>query len=65
MVDLTWSNAASDNVDIYRSGLKLEEAILDDGSYTDTIGKQSESSYLYKVCEAGTENCSNQAAVGF
>ena len=64
MVDLAWSGASGDNVDIYRSGLN-QGAISNDGSYTDEIGKKGESSYLYKVCEEGTENCSNEVTVSF
>ena len=66
MVDLNWSGASGENVDIYRND--SESPLIttsNDGFYTDEIGKKGESNYVYKVCEEGTTNCSNEAAVSF
>jgi len=35
------------------------------GSYTDSTGQKGRATFTYKVCEAGTQNCSNQVTVRF
>lgn len=62
--DLTWSGAAGGNVDVYRNGVLLVTT-PNDGSHTDNIGKKGGGSYTYKVCDAGTSTCSNEATVTF
>jgi N-acetylneuraminic acid mutarotase len=63
-VRLTWSGATSTNIDVYRnSGLVVTTA--NDGSYTDSTGDTGRARYIYKVCEAGTNSCSNTARVTF
>jgi hypothetical protein len=62
--DLEWSGATSTNVDIYRNETFIETTD-NDGSYTDNIGKVGGGSYTYKVCEADTNTCSNEATVTF
>jgi subtilisin family serine protease len=62
--DLTWSGATSVNVDIYRDGA-LITTTGNDGSHRDNINQRGGGSYTYKVCEAGTATCSNQATVNF
>jgi len=37
----------------------------DGGFYTDNINRTGRGTYTYKVCEAGTQNCSNQVTVRF
>ncbi len=60
---LSWSGATSTSVDVYRNGAKLTTT-ENDGAYTDSIGKVS-GTFTYKVCEAGTTTCSNDATVSF
>jgi hypothetical protein len=36
-----------------------------DGSYDDSTGTTGQQSFLYKVCEAGTQTCSNSVTVNF
>ena len=62
--DLTWSGATATSVDVYRDGSKLTTT-ANDGTYTDTINRKGGGSYTYKVCEAGTSTCSNEATVVF
>jgi len=62
--DLSWSGATSTNVDIYRNGV-LIVTTANDGSHTDNINQRGAGSYTYKVCEAGTSTCSNDATVTF
>jgi len=63
-VDLTWSGATSNMVDIYRNNARISTT-LNDGLYTDPIGGHSHATYTYRVCAAGTQTCSNQATVTF
>ncbi len=63
-VDLTWSGATSTSVDVYRNGARITTT-ANDGAYTDAINKKGGGSYTYKVCEAGTTTCSNEATVTF
>jgi hypothetical protein len=64
-VDLTWSPVTSANIDIYRNGVVIA-TVPNTGSYKDFIGvRGGNARYLYKVCEAGTSNCSNEATVRF
>ena len=63
-VDLFWNGASSANIDIYRNGV-LIATVLNTGFYTDHIGRNGRGTYTYRVCEAGTGNCSNQVTVTF
>jgi hypothetical protein len=63
-VRLTWSGATSTDIDVYRDGVVIVTT-ANDGSYTDSTGDTGRARYIYKVCEAGTMNCSNEATVTF
>jgi subtilisin family serine protease len=62
--DLTWSGATSTGVDIFRNSLKIATTV-DDGFHTDNINRRGGGSYTYRVCEAGTTICSNDATISF
>ena len=62
--DLTWSGTAVTSVDVYRNGTKIMTT-ANDGAHTDNTGNKGSGSYTYKVCEAGTTTCSNEATVTF
>jgi thermitase len=62
--DLEWSEAPT-NVDIYRDGVVIAPNEANDGFYTDNIDQRGGGSYTYRVCEAGTDTCSNEAVVAF
>ncbi|MDX2438033.1 MAG: PKD domain-containing protein [Acidobacteriota bacterium] len=63
-VDLAWSGATTDNVDIYRNG-EFVASTDNGGAYTDNLGRVS-GTYVYKVCEEGsTSTCSNEATWTF
>ena len=51
-------------MDIYRNG-NVIATTPNDGSYDDSTGTTGQASFTYKVCEAGTGNCSNNATVNF
>ena len=63
-VDLSWSGATSNNVDIYRNNVRIITT-ANDGLYTDSIGGRGHATYTYRVCNAGTQACSNQVTVTF
>jgi hypothetical protein len=64
-VDLSWSGATSSSVDIYRNGLIIATVPANQGSYTDSTGQKGHAIFTYKVCNAGTQTCSNDATVTF
>lgn len=59
--DLTWSGATSTNVDVYRDGSVIVTT-ANDGFYTDNTGQNGGGTITWKVCEAGTTTCSNDAS---
>lgn len=61
--DLVWSGATGANVGVYRNGA-LRVTTANDGAYTDNLTRAS-GTFTYKVCNAGTTVCSNQASVTF
>jgi hypothetical protein len=64
-VDLSWDGAASANIDIYRDGVVIA-TVPNTGTYKDFIGvRGGNARYTYKVCDAGTTNCSNKVTVRF
>ena len=64
-VDLSWSGATSANIDVYRDGVVIA-TVPNNGAYKDFIGVRGGNvRYTYKVCEAGTSNCSNEVTVRF
>jgi N-acetylneuraminic acid mutarotase len=63
-VRLTWSGAASTNIDVYRDG-NVIATVPNTGTYTDSTGDTGRARYTYRVCEAGTSTCSNEVTVTF
>jgi len=63
-VRLTWSGATSIDIDVYRDAV-LIVTTANDGSYTDSTGDTGRARYKYRVCEAGTSTCSNNARARF
>jgi N-acetylneuraminic acid mutarotase len=64
-VDLSWNGATSANIDIYRDGVVIA-TVPNNGAYKDFIGvRGGNARYIYKVCDAGTQDCSNQVTVRF
>jgi serine protease AprX len=64
-VDLTWTGATSANVDVCRNGALIATVPNIPGFYTDSTGQKGRATFTYKVCEAGTQNCSNEVTVRF
>jgi len=71
-VRLSWSGATSTDIDVYRCTLQMGTCDLEliattpnNGSYTDSTGDTGRAGYHYRVCEAGTMNCSNEVTVRF
>ena len=63
-VDLVWSGTTAPSMDIYRNGVVIA-TISNTGRYTDSTGQGGKATFTYKVCEATTQNCSNQVTVTF
>ena len=64
-VDLSWSESNAANIDIYRDGVVIA-TVPNNGAYKDFIGVRGGNvRYTYKVCDAGTTNCSNEVTVRF
>ena len=63
--DLTWSGANGGSVDIYRTrrGSTSVVTTANDGAYTDSFSGGGNATY--KVCEAGTNNCSSEVSTTF
>jgi hypothetical protein len=61
---LKWRRATSPNIDVYRDGAVIATT-PNDGSYDDSTGTTGQASFMYKVCEAGTQTCSNTVTVNF
>lgn len=61
--DLFWSGPSGASFDVYRNGTKI--ATVQTTAYTDNINYKGAGSYTYKVCEAGSTTCSNEATVSF
>jgi hypothetical protein len=59
---LTWSGATGSMVDVHRNGA-LIKTTENDGRYLNTRNFQGPATYVYKLCEAGTTTCSNEATV--
>jgi hypothetical protein len=64
-VDLFWSGLSSGAVDIYRNSVLIVTVPAQSGFYTDHINRNGRGTYTYRVCEAGSSNCSNQVTVKF
>jgi serine protease AprX len=61
---LIWSGATSSNIDVNRDG-SVVATVPNNGHYNDSTGTTGQASFLYKVCEAGTQTCSNSVTVRF
>ena len=61
---LTWRGATSANIDVNRDG-DVIATTPNDGSYNDSTGTTGQARFLYKVCEAGAQTCSNAVTVNF
>lgn len=64
MTDLTWGGASSANVDVYRNNT-LIITTANDGSHTDNTGQRGGGSNTYRVCNQGTQTCSNTVTVTY
>lgn len=63
-VDLFWDGASSADVTVERDG-QIVGTVPNTGLYTDPIGAKGGGTYLYRVCESGSSECSNEVMVAF
>ena len=59
---LTWSGMSSNRADVFRNGGRVA-TVRNNGAYTDRLGRHAHGTYTYRVCEAGTTNCSPDVSV--
>ena len=64
VVDLEWSGITTSNVDIYRDGALLT-TVSDSGNYPDNTGNKGGRTYVYQVCEEGSNTCSDEVSITF
>ncbi len=63
LVDLTWSGAQGQQVELWRNGL-LVDLPDNDGVHRDAF-RRYETSFVWKVCELHSSLCSNEVSVNF
>lgn len=61
---LNWSGGAP-TVDVYRGSTRVASGIGNSGSYTYAIKTSGSGSFVFKVCNAGTTTCSNEASAAY
>ena len=64
VVDLVWGGTSLP-VDVYRDGALVATVPSTLPTYQDRPGTRGKATYVYRVCEAGTATCSNEATVVF
>jgi hypothetical protein len=64
LVDLRWGGVTSSRVDIYRNGSRITN-VPNTGVYTDQFDRRATGTFRYRVCAAGSQTCSNEAAISF
>ena len=62
--ELSWAGAASTQVDVYRDGARVA-VTKNSGKFTESLNRRGGGTASYKLCEAGTSNCSNLVQVTF
>jgi hypothetical protein len=61
---LNWSGATGANVDVYRNSVVIATT-ANDGTHSDQLAKNTHGTFTYKVCNAGTSTCSNNASITY
>ena len=61
---LTWNGASTAEVEVVRNG-DVVATVANTGRYTDTIGVRERPTYAYRLCDVGTQHCSNEVKVDF
>jgi hypothetical protein len=61
---LDWTGAVGAMVDVFRNGIRIITT-ENDGHYGNSRSFTGPATYVYKVCQAGTTTCSNEATVVF
>jgi len=63
-VDIGYQGSSAEMVDIYRNG-ELIDTVSNTGTYRDRERRASGNTFTYKVCDAGTDACSNEVTASF
>jgi len=62
--DLSWSGSAASQITVVRENSNIA-TVANSGTYTDQTNFRGGGSLTYRVCEAGTETCSNSVTIDF
>jgi len=63
-VRLRWTGATSTRIDVYRDRNAIA-TVPNTGTYVDSTGTTGRVKFTYRVCEVGTQTCSNEVTVRF
>ena len=61
---LTWNGSSAASVTIFRNSTSIVTT-TNDGQHTDNLPKGTTGTITYRVCNAGTSTCSNNASITF
>jgi serine protease len=61
---LNWTAGAA-TVDVFRGTSKVGSGVANTGTYTDSVKVRGSGSFSYKVCNAGTTDCSATVSVSY
>jgi photosystem II stability/assembly factor-like uncharacterized protein len=61
---LKWRGTTAANLDVYRDGVVIATT-PNDGLYDDSTDTSGQNRFVYKMCESGTQTCSNEVLVRF
>ncbi len=64
-VDLDWTIAVSNDMEIYQNGSVIGSVLAGTTIYTHNMSSKGGASYDYKVCKSTTDTCSNTVTVVF
>lgn len=61
--DLSWAGGEASEVDMYRNGTRITTS--SGSGHSDDTGSRGSATYTYRVCEAGTDVCSEEHEIRF
>jgi hypothetical protein len=62
---LNWTGGSGANVDVFRNSVKITTTANDGNHVDSTLAKNTHGTFTFKVCNAGTTTCSNNASVTY
>lgn len=65
VIDLSWSVSSASAMDILEDGSIIGSVASGTTTYTHNTGNKGGATYVYKVCQSGTNTCSNSVTVPY